>query len=117
MIRRDRSMVGVDRHPLYERPYPLPWVIRLLKELVGEIGVAEHAIRVQGVAEGKRASKVPALAHALDGLVRLALEGELDRCLLEGVPGKVVVSPQERGKDADQPHIPICVVEYQGDGE
>jgi hypothetical protein len=52
----------------------LPRVLSRLEELVGELGVAEHAIRVEGVAEGKRGSIVPALVQALDGLVRLALE-------------------------------------------
>src|SRR5262249_40529347 len=69
----------------------------------------------EGVAEGDRAPIVPAIAHAFDGRVRLALEREGQRLLLEYVAGKVVDPALERGKDTDQPHISVRVVEDQRD--
>ena len=64
--------------------------MRLGEELVGEVRMAEHATRVEGVAEGDRASIVPAIADALDGRVPVALEREGQRPALERVAGKVV---------------------------
>jgi len=42
----------------------------MLEELVREVGMAEHASLVEGVAEGNRASIVPSIAHLLDCGVR-----------------------------------------------
>src|SRR5215204_5588454 len=87
-------------HAQRERADPLPGVIRLLEELRGKVRVAERAARVHGVAEGDRAAVVPAVAVALDRLVRLALERERQRLLLERVTRDVVIAAEERGGGA-----------------
>src|SRR2546430_1670302 len=89
--------------------------MRLSEELVGEVRMAEHTTLVEGVAEGDRASIIPATAHTLDGSVRLALQSEGQRPPLERVAGKVVYPTKKRGKETDQPHIPVRVVEYERD--
>src|SRR5262249_6748500 len=47
--------------------------------------------------------------------ILVALERERQRTALERVAGKVVRPAQQRTKYADQPHIPVGVVEYQRD--
>ena len=85
------------------------------EEVCGEIGVAEHAILVEGVAEGNRAPVVPAVVYVRHGRVRLAVERQPERRPLEAATGTVVGS-SKRVKGADQPDIPVRVVEYQRDG-
>jgi len=74
VLMTQQSIFILDRHAQCERAHPLPRVIRLLEELIGEVRMAERTSLVKGVAEGDRAPVVPAGAHALDGGVRLALE-------------------------------------------
>src|SRR5205085_6804267 len=66
------SIFLLNRHPYGERAHPLARVVR--EELAREVRMAEHAARVEGVAEGERAAQIPLIADALDRPVLLALE-------------------------------------------
>src|SRR5215203_4401619 len=117
LSRHERGwLVLFNRHAQRERADPLAGVVRLLEELRGEVRVAERAARVHGVAEGDGAAIVPAVAVTLDGRVRLALKRERQRLLLERVTRDVVVPAEERGGVADEPDVPVRVVEDERDG-
>src|SRR5262249_42195536 len=108
-------IVGLDRDAQHQRSDPLAGVVRAVEKGLGEVGVAEHAVLVEGVAEGHRALVVPGVVHALDVGDGRSAERELQRAPLEAAARPIVGAALQRPERADQPHVAVQVVEDQRD--